>query len=142
MKMSLIEIILLGRKYLSLWPNKTELQNFFDVYRQVIISRFVCRYAIHFAMLIITLPFILNSNVMIQQTVVSVIFVLSMPVQAYVMLGLQADKSLPPSLAAWYKEGVARINEQGSNSIKLSVHKPRYMDLVELLNLSYGRTKH
>lgn len=141
MNMNLLQITLLGRKYLSLWPNKAELQSYFDVYRQVLISRFVCRYAIHFAMLIVVLPFIFNSNTMIQQTIVSVVFVLSLPIQAYIMLGIQADKSLPPSLAAWYKEGVARINEQGG-SMKISVHKPRYMDLVELLNLSYSRTTH
>lgn len=141
MKMNLLQIILLGRKYLSLWPNKAELQQFFEVYKQVIISRFVCRYTIHFAMFILILPFVFSYYAMIQQTIVSVVFVLSMPIQAYIMLGLQADKILPPALAAWYKEGVARINQQGGG-IKLSVNKPRYMDLAELLNLSYGRTTH
>jgi len=63
-------------------------------------------------------------------------FILSMPVQALVILGVKADKFLPPTLASWYKEGVAKFNENGG-SIKLSVHKPRYIDLAYLLNVTY-----
>lgn len=68
-------------------------------------------------------------------------FILSIPVQALVMLGVKADKFLPPALATWYKEGVAKMNENGGQ-IKLSVHKPRYFDLAYLLNLSYTHSKH
>jgi hypothetical protein len=52
------------------------------------------------------------------------------------MLGVKADKFLPPALANWYREGVAKINQQGGN-IKLSIQKPRYIDLAELLHLTY-----
>ena len=63
-----------------------------------------------------------------------------MPVQALVILGVKADKILPPSLSTWYKEGVAKINEQGGN-ITLLLSKPRYIDLAKLLNLSYNQSR-
>lgn len=141
MNMNLLQVILLGRKYLALWPKRVELQNYFDVYQQVQVSRFVCRYSFYFALFILILPLAFNAHSMFAQSLVSAVFITSMPIQAYIMMGLQADKFLPPALASWYKQGVARINEQGG-SIKLSIHKPRYMDLVTLLNLSYQRSNH
>ena len=63
---------------------------------------------------------------------------LSMPIQALIMLGVKADKFLPPALSSWYKEGVARVNEQGGD-IKLSMQRPRYFDLANLLNLTYSK---
>ncbi len=134
--MSLLQIILLGRKYLTLWPERAELMQFFSEYHAISISRFVCRYSLHFAVLVLALPFVANATDYVSQSIASSIFIASMPVQAYILLGVQADKFLPPGLATWYKEGVARINEQGGD-VKLSVHKPKYFDLVTLLNLSY-----
>ena len=141
MKMSLLQIIQLGRKYLKLWPESPELLQYFSEYRQITVSRFVCRYSWHFAGLIVALPFVTNITELYSQSIASALFISSMPVQAYIMLGLQADKYLPPSLASWYKEGVARINEQGG-SIKLSVNKPKYIDLVSLLDISYRKSRY
>ena len=140
MNMSLFQIVQLGRKYLKLWPDKNELLQYFSEYRQIAISRFVCRYSVHFAVLIIALPFVANAGHMLSQALACGMFVLSMPIQVFIMLGLQADKHLPPALASWYKEGVARVNEQGGK-LALSVNKPRYLDLVNLLSLTYGSSK-
>jgi len=60
----------------------------------------------------------------------------SFPIQTLVILGVKADKYLPPSLENWYRESLARINEQGGD-LKLSANKPRYLDLAKLLHLSY-----
>lgn len=140
MNLSLFQIVQLGRKYLKLWPERNELLQYFAEYRQITVSRFVCRYSLHFAVLIITLPFVANSHSLYSQAFACGFFVVSMPVQVYIMLGLQADKFLPPALASWYREGVARVNEQGGN-IELSVNKPRYLDLVNLLHLTYRTSK-
>ncbi len=43
MKISLLQLIQLGRQYLKLWPERAELMQYFAEYRQVSISRFVCR---------------------------------------------------------------------------------------------------
>jgi hypothetical protein len=71
------------------------------------------------------------------QAIVYALFILSIPVQAMVILGIKADKFLPPGLASWYKEAVAKMNQQGGQ-IKLSLTKPRYIDLASLLNSSYS----
>jgi uncharacterized membrane protein YfbV (UPF0208 family) len=138
--MNLLDIIFLGRRYLKLWPEKTELLNFFAEYRQVLIGRMVCRYSAHFAALIFALPFALplpvDSDYFIQNTLVVSLFILSLPVQVYIILGLQADKYLPPSLAKWYKEGISNI-DQNNTAVKLTTGKPKYFDLVQLLNLSH-----
>lgn len=140
MNMSLLQIIQLGRKYLGLWPERSELLGLFAEYQQVVISRFVCRYAWQLGLFILILPFAVNAMAFYSQSVISALFVLSMPIQAYIMLGLQADKFLPESLATWYRQGVARINEQGG-SIKLSTSKPKYIDLVHLLNISFQQQR-
>lgn len=136
MKMSLLQIILLGRKYLALWPERAELMQYFSEYYAIAMSRFVCRYSLHFAVLVFALPFVTNATDYLGQSVACSVLIASFPVQAYIILGLQADKFLPPGLAAWYKEGVARVNESGGD-IRLSAHKPKYFDLVQLLNLSF-----
>ena len=141
MKISLLQLIHLGRKYLKLWPERAELMQYFTEYRQISISRFVCRYSMHFAVLVVALPFAANVGFLWNQALVSALFIMSMPVQVYIMLGLQADKYLPPALAAWYREGIAKINQQGGD-IKLLTNKPKYLDLVQLLNVSYRSQKH
>lgn len=138
MNMSLSQIIQLGRRYLKRWPERGELSQYFREYHQIVVARFVCKNAIHFAGLIVVLPIAFGNFGMLPQAVVSAAFIFSMPIQAYIMLGLQADKFLPPGLASWYKEGVAKYNQQGGE-IKLSTAKPKYFDLVELLNVTYSK---
>ncbi|PCI61433.1 MAG: hypothetical protein COB35_06485 [Gammaproteobacteria bacterium] len=136
--MSVYQLIQLGRKYLQLWPQRAELANYFSEYNIIIFCRFVFRYFPALAIFSLLLPLIFNINNAYPQAFFYALFIASMPIQALVMLGVKADKFLPPSLASWYKEGVAKVNEQGGE-IKLSLHKPRYLDLAQLLNLSYQR---
>lgn len=137
MKLSLLEIITLGKKYLSLWPDKPELQHYFTEYSAIQSSRFVCRYFPTLAIFTVVFQLYLGSFSALPQALVYGVFLLSMPVQAYIILGVKADKFLPHSLASWYRKGVAKVNEQGGD-IKLSVHKPRYIDLAQLLQLTYN----
>jgi hypothetical protein len=136
--MSVYQLIQLGRKYLQLWPQKAELASYFSEYQIIVFSRFVFRYFPALALFTLLLPLIFSIPSAYPQNFFYAIFIASIPVQALVILGVKADKFLPPSLASWYKEGVARINEQGGE-IKLSPNKPRYLDLAQLLNLSYQR---
>ena len=139
MNMSVFEIIKLGKKYMTLMPNRVELAQYFSDYSAIHISRFVCRYFPALAVVIFIAQISLGSLSVLPQAIVYALFILSMPVQALVILGVKADKVLPPSLSSWYKEGVAKINEQGGN-IKLLMVKPRYIDLAQLLNLSYNQS--
>jgi len=68
------------------------------------------------------------------------LFILSIPVQALVVLGVKADKFLPPSLASWYRNGLEKAKEQGSlNKLThLTISKPRYIDLAQLLQLTFA----
>ena len=141
MNMSVYQIIKLGQRYMKLWPERAELVNYFAEYRAVQVSRFVCRYFPSIALLSLVGQLYFGSFAILPQALVYGLFILSMPFQALVMLGVKADKMLPPSLSTWYREGVAKINEQGGN-IKLSVHKPRYLDLAQLLNISDQKLSH
>lgn len=141
MNMSVLEIIKLGKRYMQLWPERSELARYFADYRAIQVGRFVYRYFPSLAALSIIGQLYFGSFTLLPQAVVYGLFMLSMPVQALVMLGLKADKFLPPSLSSWYKEGVAKINEQGGN-MKLSVNNPRYLDLAQLLNVSYKNASH
>ncbi|WDE07664.1 DUF412 domain-containing protein [Thalassomonas viridans] len=136
MNMSVVEIIKLGQRYMKLWPERAELGQYFADYRAIQVGRFVYRHFPALAVTSVVLQVYFGSLELLPQALVYGLFIASIPVQALVMLGVKADKHLPPSLATWYREGVARFNEQGGK-IKLSVHKPRYVDLAGLLNLTY-----
>jgi uncharacterized membrane protein YfbV (UPF0208 family) len=136
MKLSLLDIIKLGRRYIKLWPERTELGEYFKAYQAVKIGRFACNYLPGVAVFVFVIQLYFGSLDILPQALVYALFILSMPIQALVMLGLKADKYLPPGLANWYKEGVAKFNQNGG-SIKLSEHKPRYIDLAQLLNITY-----
>ncbi|MDO6446133.1 terminus macrodomain insulation protein YfbV [Colwellia sp. 1_MG-2023] len=139
--MNVVEIIKLGLKYKQLWPEKVELASYFEEYRAIQVSRLVCRYLPGVALFVFIMQLYLGGLQQLPQSVLYAFFILSIPVQSLVMLGVKADKFLPPALAAWYKEGVAKINQSGGN-IKLSVQKPRYFDLAKLLNVSYSGAHH
>jgi hypothetical protein len=134
--MNVYQLIKLGRTYLKLWPDRPELSHYFSEYQIIVFSRFVFKYVPALALLALILPVVIPVNSAYPQAFFYALFLASLPVQALVMLGLKADKYLPPSLENWYKESLARINEQGGN-LQLSKQKPRYLDLAKLLNLSY-----
>lgn len=134
--MSVFEIMKLGRQYLFLWPERNELAEYFSEYRRIQMSRLVYRYMPSLALFVFIMQLYFGSLDILPQALVYGLFILSMPVQVLVMLGVKADKLLPPGLSAWYKEGVAKINERGGN-IALSVNKPRYVDLAQLLDITY-----
>ncbi|WP_448568523.1 terminus macrodomain insulation protein YfbV [Thalassotalea ganghwensis] len=139
--MSVVEIFKLGLKYMELWPEKQELSRYFNEYRSIQVARLVYRYLPAIAVFVFVMQLYLGGLQLLPQAIVYLFFLLTIPVQAIVMLGVKADKFLPPALASWYKQGVARINEKGG-SIKLSVNKPRYLDLATLLNISYASARY
>ena len=136
MNMSVVELIKLGRKYMQLWPQRAELGNYFAEYQAVQISRLACRILPGIALFSFIMQLYFGSITFLPQALMYSLFILSIPVQALLMLGVKADKFLPVALASWYKESVAKVNEAGG-SIKLSVHKPRFIDLAKLLNISH-----
>jgi uncharacterized membrane protein YfbV (UPF0208 family) len=151
MKLSVVELIKLGQRYVNFWPEKAELAQYFVEYQAVQTARFVCRYfpALALFTFIMQLYFasgylsgagsIKNAFSALPQALVYGLLLLSLPVQALVVLGVKADKFLPPSLASWYRSGLEKAKEQGSLSklSDLAVSKPRYIDLAQLLQLTF-----
>lgn len=154
MNLSVVQIIKLGQKYINFWPEKVELARYFTEYRAVQSARFVCRTFPALALFIFTMQIYFSSgfflgsgsinNVLnaLPQALVYGLFFLSIPVQALVILGVKADKFLPPSLASWYRSGLEKAKEQGSQNklTDLAIAKPRYIDLAQLLQLTYTHT--
>jgi len=152
MNLSVVQLIKLGQRYIKLWPEKAELARYFADYRAVQSARFVCRYfpalalftfimQLYFASGFFTGSGAINNSInALPQALVYGLFLLSIPVQAMVVLGVKADKLLPPSLASWYRTGLEKAKEQGSiNKLTdLAVSKPRYIDLAQLLQLTFA----
>jgi len=152
MNLSVVQLIKLGQRYIKLWPEKAELAQYFADYRAVQSARFVCRYfpalalftfimQLYFASGFFTGSGAINNSInALPQALVYGLFLLSIPVQAMVVLGVKADKLLPPSLASWYRTGLEKAKEQGSiNKLTdLAVSKPRYIDLAQLLQLTFA----
>lgn len=155
MNLSVVQLITLGQKYSKLWPEKAELAQYFADYHIVQSARFVCRYFPALALFTVIMQLYFSSgffvgkgninNVMdaLPQALVYGVFLLSMPVQALVILGVKADKYLPPSLAAWYRNGLEQARKQGNdhNLNALVVSKPKYIDLAQLLQLTFTSRK-
>ncbi|GAA6172687.1 terminus macrodomain insulation protein YfbV [Colwellia sp. KU-HH00111] len=152
MNLSVVDLIKLGQRYCKLWPEKAELAKYFADYSAVQSARFVCRYfpALALFTFIMQLYFasgyftgsgsVNNAINALPQALVYGLFILSIPVQALVVLGVKADKFLPPSLASWYRSGIEKVKEQGNHSKfnELSLSKPKYIDLAQLLQLTFA----
>jgi|GEM_PF-532056 len=186
MNIPVVQLIHLGQKYLRLWPEKSELANYFADYRAVQSARFVCRYFPALALFTVLMQLYFASGLFfaqedigqdsfgqgaidralaaLPQALVYGLFLLSLPVQALVISGVKADKLLPPSLASWYRSGLEKAKQQAmknsstetsfqsqsqnqnsnTNNInaqvinKLAVYKPRYIDLAQLLQLTFA----
>lgn len=139
MNISVIDLIKLGHRYLKLWPERTELAEYFQEYRSVMMARIIWRNFAGFCLFILLFYTLIVGSADIGLLVFYFVFALSMPVQMLVILGVKADKDLPPGLSAWYKEGLARFNEKGGE-VELSAHKPKYIDLAKLLHLTYEKS--
>jgi hypothetical protein len=164
MNLTVVQLIKLGQKYLSLWPEKPELLRYFTDYRAVQIARLVCRYfpALAIFTFIMQLYFasgypfgqgsISQALNALPQALVFAIFLLSMPVQVLVYSGVKADKLLPNSLASWYHSGLDKIrlhgqernaldghtnNKSNKGIEKLATYNPRYIDLARLLQITF-----
>ena len=152
MNLSVVDLIKLGQRYCKLWPEKAELAKYFADYSAVQSARFVCRYfpALALFTFIMQLYFasgyftgsgsVNNAINAVPQALVYGLFILSIPVQALVVLGVKADKFLPPSLASWYRSGIEKVKKQGNHSKfnELSLSKPKYIDLAQLLQLTFA----
>jgi len=136
MKLSILEIIVLGRKYIDLWPSRTELGEYFADYQAVRMSRLVCKIMPGLALFCLIMQVYFGSWAVLPQALLYTLCILSFPLQALIFMGIKADKFLPPGLEGWYKESVARVNQSGGD-VKLSSKRPRYLDLAQLLNLTF-----
>jgi uncharacterized membrane protein YfbV (UPF0208 family) len=147
MNKSIFDIIRSGQKFMNLWPKRPELVNYFAEYRSVVVSRYVCHTMPALAIFVMVIQLYLAGFEQLSQALVYGIFILSLPVQALLLLGKKAQQELPPALASWYREGVSKLKEQGSTkriteqinkqNIQLSMKRPSYMELALLLNLIY-----
>ncbi len=151
MNLSVVQLISLGQRYIKLWPEKAELAQYFSDYRAVQTARYVCRYFPALALFTFIMQLYFASGYLtgvgsidkalaaLPQALVYGLFLLSIPIQALVVLGVKADKFLPPSLASWYRSGLEKAKEQGGGNLlsKLVVAKPRFIDLAQLLQLTF-----
>lgn len=155
MNISVVQLIKLGQKYCQLWPEKAELAKYFAEYRAVQSARFVCRTFPALALFTVVMQLYLSSGLMtgagninnalnaLPVALMYGIFLISIPVQALVMLGVKADKYLPPTLASWYRSGLEKAKAQGcTNQLKdLALTRPKYLDLAKLLQLTFASRK-
>jgi len=158
MNLSVVEIIKLGQQYVNFWPERPELTQYFVDYKSVQSARFVCRYFPALALFTVIMQIYLGSGYpfgqgsvgaavdALSQALVYGLFILSIPIQGLVILGVKADKLLPPSLASWYRSGLEKAKEQDKKSklaklAKMAVAKPRYIDLAQLLHITYSARK-
>lgn len=136
MNKSIFELFKLGRKFVGYWPQRAELFHYFSEYRQVEVTRFVCRVLPFSSFVVFALQLGSGGAAIVPMAFAVFILINSLPVHAMLLMGKKSQESLPPSLASWYREGVEKLKANGSD-VKLSASKPKYMDLARLLDITY-----
>lgn len=138
MNKSIFDLIRLGRKFINYWPERAELGHYFSEYRAVMLTRMACRYLPMLAIIVFAVQVGLAGSDFVTQALLYFIFINSIPVQALLLMGHKSQQELPPSLASWYREGLNKLKEHGAN-VKLSLARPKYIDLAQLLDITYSR---
>jgi uncharacterized membrane protein YfbV (UPF0208 family) len=147
MNKPIIDTFRQGQQFVRLWPKRPELAMYFAEYRAVVLTRMLARYFPFFALTIFSFMLYYGGQEYLSQALVYSLFVLGMPLQALLLQGKKSQQPLPPALANWYRQGVSRLQQQRQQAekllsspeedIKLSLQRPSYMNLAQLLHLSY-----
>ena len=88
MKLSILEIIVLGRKYINLWPSRTELGEYFSDYQAVRMSRLVCKIMPGLALFCLIMQVYFGSWAVLPQALLYTLCILSFPLQALIFMGI------------------------------------------------------
>lgn len=169
---SIYQLLTRGRKYVSLWPDRSELMQYFPQYRAVALCRLVVRYFPLLAITLFALVYSLSSGQAISLALFYFIFLASMPLQGLFLMGKKSQERLPPALASWYREGVNKLKEQHqkkatkklsswhtdelnvetkeqqsryeaeTEQLVASMAKPVFMDLALLLSITYQNQRY
>lgn len=139
MNISLSQQLKQGKDYIDLWPERPELNQFFQEYKAIIISRFVLKYCPALALFALILPLMTFGLDKLSIALAYAMFIASMPVQALFFMSKKAKQKLPLALASWYRQAVDKINQQATTVVEqsFSVNNPTYNDLAKLLHYSY-----
>ena len=92
MNLSVVALLKLGVKYMKLWPQRPELSQYFPEYSVVQFARLVCKFIPGLALFTLIMQIGLAPENGLATGVFYCVFLLSLPIQALVMLGVKADK--------------------------------------------------
>lgn len=124
------QMLQFGNEYMKRWPGEKALAPMFP-------EHFVIR-GMRFAALWLPLPIIASLFLQMQfgssqlwpLVMTTILFMLSVPLQALYWLGHRSQTPLPPSLCRWYSEISLKLGEPARV-------RPRYMELAETLTKAF-----
>lgn len=125
-----------GRHYLAIWPRRPELNSLFPENRVIWAMEYAGRVLPPLVVITLMLQYQFGSAALWPSVLMSLLFMLSLPLQGYYWLGQRAATPLPPSLAHWYREINGRMSSQGRGGRKL-VARPCYQELAETLKAAF-----
>lgn len=125
-----------GKAYMKMWPRRKELNGLFPENRIMQVTQFAEHSMPALAVLTLLIQYQFGADMFWPTTVVMVIFMLSLPLQGLYWLGNRANTLLPPSLANWYHELFAKLQQIGEPDLD-AVNKPKYRDLAFVLKRGF-----
>ncbi|RJG48157.1 terminus macrodomain insulation protein YfbV [Motilimonas pumila] len=125
-----------GKDYMKLWPRRKELNGLFPENRIMQVTQFAEHSMPALAVLTLLIQYQFGADMFWPTSVVMVVFMLSLPLQGLFWLGNRANTRLPPSLANWYHELFAKLQQIEEPDID-SVNKPKYRDLALVLKRGF-----
>lgn len=136
MKASLATMMMDGRRYMDLLPQKSELSLLLPEVKvaRYIRQLFVFAPPLSFIALWCQLQF--GIEALLPQAILGTLLIATLPCQGMLWLGWRSRQHLPPSLRGWYRELHAKMEQEGANAEEIK-HRPRFVDMGKLLNQAY-----
>lgn len=121
-----------GHQYSKIWPLEPMLGAVFLEFRVIKATKLALKVVPMLALLSIFVQVTYLTTDYLPQALTFALFLASMPAQGLYWLGKRANTPLPPQEAVWYREVYGKMTAAGIEP-KVSLSKPRYLDLAYLL---------
>lgn len=129
-------VLLLGQRYMAIWPNEKQLGIIFPEERVCRYTRFAIKFMPPTAVFILSWQWLLQAQ--FGMSVAIALFALSLPLQGLWWLGKRAMSPLPASLLSWYHSVREKLTSVGKLT-SAPVPPVTYYQLAELLCQAFHR---
>ncbi|MFC6439999.1 terminus macrodomain insulation protein YfbV [Bowmanella sp. JS7-9] len=125
-----------GQDYMDIWPVRRELYAMFPECRIISATRFSIKIAPPIAVSLLVAQYLFAGIDALVPMLAVAAFVLSLPVQGLIWLGVRARQPLPPATRNWFYQIKQKM--RGAGEFSANNGQPRYRELAQLLDRAFN----